>query len=61
MRKPSISYILHLFSPRDSELLKQHQFVSQEMMKLVCDLKSVQRQEIPIKACVVFHDTDICF
>ena len=45
----------------DSELWKQYQFVSQEMMELVCDLKTVQRQEIPIKAYVVFYDIEICF
>ena len=45
----------------DSELWKQYQSVSQEMMEQVYDLETVQPQEIPVKICVVFCNIEICF
>ena len=45
----------------DSELWKQYQFVSQEVMEQVCNLETDQLQEIPIKVCVVYCDIEICY
>ena len=45
----------------DSELRKQYQSVSQEMTQQVCDLETVQQQEIPIKTCVAFCNIEICY
>ena len=39
----------------DSELWKQYQSVSQEMMEHTCDLETVKPQETPIKVCVIFY------
>ena len=33
----------------DSELWKQYQSVSQEMMRQICDLETVEPQEVPIR------------
>ena len=49
------------FDLDDSELRKQYQSVSQEMMEQVYDLETVQQQEIPIKVCVVFYNIEICY
>ena len=45
----------------DSKLWKQYQSVSQEMMGQICDLETVEPQEIPIKVCVMFYNTEICY
>ena len=45
----------------DSELWKQYQSVSSEMMQQVCDLETVQPQVIPIKVCVLFCNIEICY
>ena len=45
----------------DSERWKQYQSVSQEMMGQICDLESFETQEIPIKVCVMFYNTEICY
>ena len=45
----------------DSELWKQYQSVSQEMMEQICDLETVKPQEIPIKVCVIFYYIEICY
>ena len=37
---------------------KPYQSVSQEMMGQICDLETVEPQEIPIKVCVMFHNTE---
>ena len=45
----------------DSELWKQYQFVSQEMMKQICDLETVKPQEIPVTVFVIFYNIEICY
>ena len=35
--------------------------VSQEMMGQIRDLEAVEPQEIPIKVCVMFYNTEICY
>ena len=55
-----LTYHLY-FHLDDSELWKQYQSVSQEMTQQVCDLKTVQQQEIPIKTCVAFCNIEICY
>ena len=45
----------------DSKLWKQYQSVSQEMMEQICDLETVQPQEIPIKVCVVVYNIAMCY
>ena len=45
----------------DSELWKQYQSVSQEMMGQICDLETVEPREIPIKVCVMFYNAEICY
>ena len=45
----------------DFELWKQYQSVSQEMIGQICDLETVEPQEIPIKVCVMFYNTEICY
>ena len=45
----------------DSELWKQYQSLSQEMMGQICDLETVEPHEIPIKVCVMFHNIEICY
>ena len=52
------SFYFHL---DDSELRKQYQSVRQEMMGQICDLETVEPQEIPIKVCVTFYNTGICY
>ena len=44
-----------------SELYKQHQFVSQEMMEQICDSETVKPQETPVKVCVIFCNIEICY
>ena len=44
----------------DSRLLKQYESLSQEMTEQICDLETVELQEIPIKVCVMFYDIEIC-
>ena len=47
----------HIYFHLDnSELWKQYQSVSQEMMEQICDLETVKLQEIPIKVCVIFYN-----
>ena len=43
----------------DSELWKQYESVSQEMMEPICDLETVKPQEIPIKVCVIFYNRNL--
>ena len=43
----------------DSELQKQYQSVSQEMMGQTCNLKTVEPQEIPIKVCVMLYNINL--
>ena len=43
----------------DSELWKQYQSVSQEMMEQICDLEIVKSQEIPIKVFVIFSNRNL--
>ena len=31
------------------------------MIGQICDLETVEPQEIPIKACVMFYNTEICY
>ena len=45
----------------DSELWKQYQSLSQEMMGQICDLETVEPHEIPIKVCVMFYNIEICY
>ena len=45
----------------NSELCKQYQSVSQEMMEQVWDLERVEPQEIQIKVCVMFYHIEICY
>ena len=45
----------------DSELRKQYQSLSHEMMGQICDLETVEPQEIPIKVCVMFDNIEICY
>ena len=45
----------------DSELWKQYQSVSQEMMEQICDFETVEPQEIPIKVFVMFNNIAICY
>ena len=52
------SYIY--FHLDNSGLWKQYQSVSQEMMGQICDLETVEWQEIPIKVCVMFYNAEIC-
>ena len=40
---------------------KHNQSVSQEMMGQICDLEPVEPQEIPIRVCVMFYNTEICY
>ena len=50
----------HIYFHLDvSEQWKQYQSVSEEMMEQVCDLETVQRQEIPVKVCVVFCNRNL--
>ena len=42
----------------DSELWKQYQSVSQEMLEQICDSETVKRQEIP-KVCVIFYNRNL--
>ena len=52
----------HIYFHLDnSELWKQYQSVTQEMIEQVCELETVQPQEIPIKVCVVFSNIEICY
>ena len=52
----------HIYFHLDnSELWKQYQSVSQEMMEQICDLETVKPQEIPIKVCVIFYYIEICY
>ena len=52
----------HIYFHLDnSELWKQYQSVSQEMMEQICDLETVKPQEIPIKVCVIFYNIEICY
>ena len=44
----------------DCEICKQYQFVSQETMEQICDLETVEPQEIPIKVSVIFYNAEIC-
>ena len=45
----------------DSKLWKQNDSPSQEMMEQIRDLQTVEPQEIPIKVCVTFYNTEICY
>ena len=45
----------------DSELWKQYQPVSQEMMEQICDFEKVEPQEIQIKVCVMFNNIEVCY
>ena len=45
----------------DSELWKQCQSVSQEMMEQICDLETVEPQETSIKVCVIYYNLEICY
>ena len=45
----------------DFEVLKQYQFLSQEIIGWICDLETVEPQEIPIKVCVMFYNIEICY
>ena len=48
---------LHIYFHLDnSELWKQYQSVSQEMMAQISDLETDKLQEIPTKVCVIFHN-----
>ena len=49
------------FHLEDSELWKPYQSVRQEMIGQICDLETVEPQEIPIKVCVMFYNTEICY
>ena len=40
---------------------KQYQSVSQEMMRQICDLETVEPQEISVEVCVMFYNTEICY
>ena len=31
------------------------------MMEQTCDLETVKPQEIPVKVCVIFYNTEICY
>ena len=53
------SYIY--FHLDESELWKQYQFVSQEMVEQICNLETVKLQGIPIKVCVIFCNIEICY
>ena len=45
----------------DSELWKQYQSLSHEMMGQICDIETVEPQESPIKVCVKFYNIEICY
>ena len=45
----------------DSELWKQYRSLSQEMMGQICDLETVEPQEIPVKVCVIFYNIELCY
>ena len=49
------------FNLEDSDLWKQYQSLSQEMMGQICDLETVEPQEILIKVCVMFYNIEICY
>ena len=50
----------HIYFHLDnSELWKQYQSVSQEMMEQICDLETVKPQEIPVKVCVIFYNRNL--
>ena len=52
----------HIYFHLDnSELWKQYQSVSQEMMEQIYDLETVKSQETPIKVCVIFYNIEICY
>ena len=43
----------------DSEPWKQYQSVSEEMMRQLCDLETVEPHEIPIKVCAMFYNKNL--
>ena len=45
----------------NSELRKQYQSVSQQMMEQICDLETVKPEETPVKVCVIFYSIEICY
>ena len=45
----------------DSQLWKQYQSVSQEMMEQICNLETVKPQEIPFKVYVIFYNIEIYY
>ena len=45
----------------DSELQKQYQSLSQEMMGQICNLETVEPKKIPVKLCVMFCNIEICY
>ena len=46
----------HIYFHLDnSELWKQYHSASQEMMEQICDLETVESQEIPVEVCVTFY------
>ena len=45
----------------DSELWKQYQSLSQEMMGQTYDLETVEPQDILIKVCAMFYNIEICY
>ena len=45
----------------DSKLWKQYQSISHEMMGQICNLETVESQEIPVKVCVMFYNIEICY
>ena len=52
----------HIYFHLDnSELWKQYQSVSQEMMEQICDLETVKLEDTPIKFCVIIYNIKICY
>ena len=54
------AYLLACFYEKHLKFLTSY-ILSQEMMEQVCDLETVQPQDIPIKVCVVFCNIEICY
>ena len=58
---PQIYSTYIYFHLDDSARWKQYQYVSQEIMKQICDLETVKPQEILIKVCVTFYNIEIFY
>ena len=54
------AYLLACFYEKHLKFLTSY-ILSQEMMEQVCDLETVQPQDIPVKVCVVFCNIEICY